>query len=97
VGVDDRVRNTNAGQMLAIPHGGNLSNGFMFDDITLRMKRPIERAYAIQRMQWEPFYEVTQMKVDAETASAALYPSNFSGLYGRLHAIGMTAYPGATG
>jgi hypothetical protein len=55
------------GRALAIPHGGNLSNGAMFDDVTLTSKKPIDRAYALRRMQWEPLYEVTQMKGDGET------------------------------
>jgi hypothetical protein len=55
------------GRALAIPHGGNLSNGLMFDDITLTTKQPIGKAYATTRMKWEPLYEVTQMKGDAET------------------------------
>ena len=58
------------GRALAIPHGGNLSNGLMFDDITLTTKQPIGKAYATTRMKWEPLYEVTQMKGDAETDPA---------------------------
>ena len=55
------------GRVLAIPHGGNLSNGLMFDDITLITKKPIDKAYATTRMRWEPLYEATQIKGDAET------------------------------
>ena len=55
------------GQVLAIPHNGNLSNGLMFDDITLTSKKPIDRDYAERRMRWEPLLEVTQMKGDGET------------------------------
>lgn len=55
------------GRALAIPHNGNLSNGLMFDDVTLGSKKPLDRAYALQRMRWEPLYEVTQMKGDGET------------------------------
>ena len=58
------------GRLLAIPHGGNLSNGLMFDDVTLISKKPIDKAYATNRMRWEPLYEVTQMKGDAETDPA---------------------------
>ncbi|MDU8944286.1 DUF3604 domain-containing protein [Ovoidimarina sediminis] len=53
------------GRMLAIPHGGNLSNGLMFDDITLSGE-PLTAAYAQRRMQYEPLYEITQMKGDGE-------------------------------
>jgi hypothetical protein len=54
------------GQMLAIPHNGNLSQGLMFDDVTLTTKKPLDKAYAESRMRWEPLYEVTQMKGDGE-------------------------------
>jgi hypothetical protein len=55
------------GQLLAIPHNGNLSNGLMFDAVTFTSKQPIDRGYAERRMRWEPLYEVTQMKGDGET------------------------------
>ena len=55
------------GQVLAIPHNGNLSNGLMFDVETYTTKRPINRAYAEMRSRYEPLYEVTQMKGDAES------------------------------
>jgi hypothetical protein len=54
------------GRVLAIPHNGNLSNGLMFDDVTLTGKRDLNRDYAERRMRWEPVYEVTQMKGDGE-------------------------------
>ncbi len=54
------------GRLLAIPHNGNLSNGLMFDDVTLTTKKPLDRDYAERRMRWEPIYEVTQMKGDGE-------------------------------
>ena len=53
------------GRALAIPHGGNLSNGAMFD-VETRSGRPIDAAYAKERMRWEPIYEVTQIKGDGE-------------------------------
>jgi hypothetical protein len=55
------------GRVLAIPHNGNLSNGLMFDDVTLTSKQPLDRDYAERRMRWEPLYEVTQIKGDGET------------------------------
>ncbi len=61
------------GRVLAIPHNGNLSNGLMFDDVTLTTKKPIDRDYAERRMRWERLYEVTQMKGDGE-AHPALSP-----------------------
>jgi len=53
------------GQVLAIPHNGNLSNGAMFAVETMSGK-PIDREYAEQRARWEPLYEITQMKGDGE-------------------------------
>lgn len=54
------------GQILALAHNGNWSNGLMFKLETLD-GRPFDRAYAETRMRWEPIYEVTQMKGDGET------------------------------
>jgi hypothetical protein len=53
------------GQVLAIPHNGNLSNGKMFDNRTWTGKR-FTKAYAEMRSRYEPLYEVTQIKGDAE-------------------------------
>ncbi|MEE8307098.1 MAG: DUF3604 domain-containing protein, partial [Gammaproteobacteria bacterium] len=53
------------GQVLSIPHNGNLSNGLMFDVETYSGK-PLTKAYAETRMRWEPLYEVTQQKGDGE-------------------------------
>ncbi|MCH7817111.1 MAG: DUF3604 domain-containing protein, partial [Proteobacteria bacterium] len=51
------------GQVLAIPHNGNWSNGMMFSLERIN-GQPLDRAYAERRMRWEPIYEVTQMKGD---------------------------------
>ncbi len=53
------------GQVLAIPHNGNLSNGMMFPAESVDGK-PITAAYAEKRARWEPIYEVTQVKGDGE-------------------------------
>ena len=53
------------GRLLAIPHNGNLSNGLMFDDVTLS-GQPLSRDYAERRQRWEPVYEITQIKGDGE-------------------------------
>lgn len=66
------------GRVLAIPHNGNLSNGLMFDDITLTPRKPFDRTYAEQRMLWEPVYEVTQMKGDGETHPALSTTDEFA-------------------
>jgi hypothetical protein len=65
----DYERNT-GGRMMAIPHNGNLSNGLMFDEVTLTDRKPLSRDYAERRMRWEPLYEVTQIKGDGETHPA---------------------------
>lgn len=54
------------GQVLAIPHNGNLSNGIMFDVETISGK-PFTKEYAAARQRWEPLYETTQIKGDGET------------------------------
>jgi hypothetical protein len=54
------------GQVLAIPHNGNLSNGIMFPIVDTFTGRPFDRAYAEARAKWEPLYEVTQIKGDGE-------------------------------
>ncbi len=61
-GYEDKI----GGQVLAIPHNGNLSNGLMFSDQTLSGKR-LNRDYAERRIRWEPLIEVAQMKGDGET------------------------------
>jgi hypothetical protein len=53
------------GQILAIPHNGNWSNGIMFAVETFR-GAPIDQSYAETRSRWEPIYEVTQIKGDGE-------------------------------
>ena len=55
------------GQVLAIAHNGNLSNGRMFPTIESFTGKPIDREYAATRAKWERLYEVTQMKGDGET------------------------------
>jgi hypothetical protein len=52
------------GQVLAIPHNANLSNGVMFAE-TVKGKS-MTRDYAERRARWEPLAEVTQMKGDGE-------------------------------
>ncbi len=54
------------GNVLAIAHNGNLSNGIMFPEIDSFTGKPITREYAQTRAKWERIYEVTQMKGDGE-------------------------------
>jgi hypothetical protein len=62
------------GQALAIPHGGNLSQGLMFA-VERMSGQPIDAAYAKRRMRWEPLYEATQIKGDGE-AHPSLSPND---------------------
>ncbi len=55
------------GDVLAIPHNGNLSNGMMFalqDDFA--DGAPLDAEYARTRQKWERLYEATQIKGDGE-------------------------------
>jgi hypothetical protein len=54
------------GQVLALAHNGNLSNGIMFPMLDTFTGRRFDRAYAETRAKWEPLYEVTQIKGDGE-------------------------------
>ncbi len=56
-----------AGQVLAIAHNGNLSNGIMFPIVESFTGKKVDREYAETRARWEPLYEVTQIKGDGET------------------------------
>jgi hypothetical protein len=55
------------GDVLAIAHNGNLSNGIMFPMIESFTGKPVDKEYADQRAKWEPLYEATQTKGDCET------------------------------
>jgi Protein of unknown function (DUF3604) len=55
------------GDVLAIAHNGNLSNGTMFPIIESFTGKEIDREYAEQRARWEVLYETTQMKGDGES------------------------------
>ena len=55
------------GNVLAIAHNGNLSNGIMFPMIESFNGKKIDREYAENRARWERLYEATQMKGDGES------------------------------
>jgi hypothetical protein len=55
------------GQILAIAHNGNLSNGIMFPIEDSFTGRRVTKDYVQTRARWEPLYEVTQIKGDGET------------------------------
>jgi hypothetical protein len=54
------------GNVLAIPHNGNLSNGLMFPMLE-HFGQPVDRAYAEERIRWERLYETTQTKGTGES------------------------------
>ena len=64
-GALDRYEKKTGGEVMAIGHNGNISNGMMFPNETIDGK-PLTRKYAETRSRWEPIYEVTQVKGDGE-------------------------------
>jgi hypothetical protein len=54
------------GEILAIAHNGNLSNGIMFPLEAQWNGRKFDEAYVTERHKWEPLYEITQIKGDGE-------------------------------
>jgi hypothetical protein len=56
-----------SGEILAIAHNGNLSNGIMFPLKAQWNGKRLDKTYVKQRNKWEPLYEATQMKGDGET------------------------------
>ena len=61
----DRYEEKTAGQVLAIAHNGNLSNGIMFPE-TKAFGKKIGKEYVETRAHRERIYEVTQIKGDGE-------------------------------
>ncbi len=59
--------NQTGGQVLALAHNGNISNGLMFPETNPETGEPLTGDYAKTRTRWEPLYEVTQIKGDGET------------------------------
>lgn len=55
------------GQILAMAHNGNISNGLMFPEVNPSTGEPLTAEYVQARARWEPIYEVTQIKGDGET------------------------------
>ena len=54
------------GDILAIAHNGNLSNGIMFPFAAQYDGTKLDQTYVMQRAKWERLYEVTQIKGDGE-------------------------------
>ena len=57
---------TTGGDVLALAHNGNLSNGIMFPLEAQWNGVTLDEEYVTQRAKWEPMYEVTQIKGDGE-------------------------------
>jgi len=55
------------GNILAIAHNGNLSNGIMFPVERQYTGRKLDKQYISERILREPLYEATQIKGDGET------------------------------
>lgn len=62
----DTYETKTGGNILAIAHNGNLSNGIMFPIVDSFSGKKIDRKYSETRIRWEPLYEVTQIKGDGE-------------------------------
>lgn len=69
-----RYEAATGGEVFAIPHNGNLSNGMMFPDESVDGEA-IDERYAALRARWEPIVEVTQVKGDGE-AHPVLSPND---------------------
>ena len=54
------------GDILAIPHNGNLSNGIMFPLEAQWNGKKFDETYVTERIKWEPLVEATQIKGDGE-------------------------------
>jgi hypothetical protein len=67
------------GQVTAIPHNGNLSNGIMFPFTETFDGKPITAEYAATRARWERIYEVTQAKGDGESHPVLSPEDEFAG------------------
>jgi len=64
----ERYEEKTGGDVLALAHNGNLSNGIMFPvEVNPATGKPLDGAYAKTRIKWEPLYEITQIKGDGET------------------------------
>ena len=63
----DRYEAATGGDVLAIAHNGNISNGIMFPLEAQYDGRTLDEEYVRNRATWERLYEVTQIKGDGET------------------------------
>ena len=63
----EKYEEKTGGDVLAIAHNGNLSNGIMFPMIEQSDGKPLDSDWAQRRAKWERLYEATQIKGDGET------------------------------
>jgi len=64
----ERYETKTNGDVLALAHNGNLSNGIMFPvEVNPATGKPLDENYMKNRIKWEPLYEITQIKGDGET------------------------------
>lgn len=61
----DNYEKQTGGEVLAIPHNANLSQGVMFS-LEDAKGNPLSKQYAKSRSRWEPLFEVVQNKGDSE-------------------------------
>jgi hypothetical protein len=61
-----RYEEKTGGEVLALAHNGNLSNGLMFPMDAQYTGRKLDAFYVKERIKWEPLYEITQIKGDGE-------------------------------
>lgn len=61
-----RYEKKTGGQILAMPHNSNISNGLMFAKTDFK-GHAIDAKYAEKRARWEPVVEITQIKGDSES------------------------------
>ncbi|MBW2243869.1 MAG: DUF3604 domain-containing protein [Deltaproteobacteria bacterium] len=62
----ERYEKQTQGDVLAIPHNGNLANGIMFPLEAQYDGKVLDKEYVTKRATWEPLYEITQIKGDGE-------------------------------